>query len=74
MFASLSYLVEQVLQARTHHHLMPTRPNEEAIRLHRRVAEAIATGDATAARSRMEAIVTEAVDAVDEMVADQPSR
>lgn len=68
MFASLAYLVERVLDARTHHHLMPERPNEEAIRLHRRVAEAIATKDATAARQRMEAIVTEAVDAVDEMV------
>ncbi len=47
---------------------MPERPNEEAIRLHRRVAEAIAARDAAAARARMGAIVTEAVDAVDEMV------
>lgn len=70
MLASLAYLVERVLDARTHHHLMPERPNEEAIRLHRRVAEAIAVGDAAAARARMRAIVTEAVDAVDEMVSE----
>jgi len=70
MLGSLAYLVERVLDARTHHHLMPDRPNEEAIRLHRRVAEAIVLGHGSAARQRMEAIVTEAVDAVDEMVQD----
>lgn len=71
MLASLAYLVERTLDARTHHHLMPATPNAEAIRLHRRVAEAIAVGDAATAKLRMQAIVAEAVDAVDEMVADQ---
>ena len=64
MLASLDEVVAEVLAGRTHHHLMPTKPKDEAIDLHVEVARAVRAGDAVAARAAMEAIISEATDAV----------
>lgn len=64
MFAALGSVVEEVLAGRTHHGLMPARPEPEAIRLHGDVAQAVQAGDAAAARTAMEAILAEAADAL----------
>ena len=66
MLAALSGVVGEVLAGRTHHDLMPTRPNPEAIRLHSVVAQAIGAGDAAAATAAMTAIIDEASAAVRE--------
>jgi hypothetical protein len=50
LFAGLTDVVASVLAGRTHHHLMPSRPEPAAIRLHVDVAEAMeAMEQATAA-------------------------
>ncbi|HSX68497.1 FadR/GntR family transcriptional regulator, partial [Nocardioides sp.] len=41
MLASLGEMVGSVLEGRTHHHLMPAKPNPEAIALHDAVARAV---------------------------------
>ncbi|WP_408898315.1 FadR/GntR family transcriptional regulator [Nocardioides sp. R1-1] len=64
MLAALDGVVAEVLAGRTHHHLMPERPKDEAIDLHVEVARAVRAGDARAARAAMEAIIAEATDAV----------
>ena len=64
MLASLSGVVSAVLTGRTHHHLMPARPNPQAIKLHSDVAQAIGSGDAQAASAAMTAIIDEASQAV----------
>ncbi|WP_240044296.1 FadR/GntR family transcriptional regulator [Nocardioides albidus] len=64
MLAALGGVVAEVLSGRTHHHLMPTKPKDEAIDLHVEVARAVRSGDVRAARAAMEAIITEATDAV----------
>lgn len=64
MLAALDGVVAEVLTGRTHHHLMPTNPKDEAIDLHVEVARAVRSGDATAARAAMAAIIEEATDAV----------
>lgn len=60
MFASLGAVVTEVLAGRTHHHLMPTRPNPDAIRLHGEVASAVQVGDAARAQAAMQQIIDEA--------------
>ncbi|HMM93960.1 FCD domain-containing protein [Phycicoccus sp.] len=64
MLAALAGVVDEVLAGRTHHDLMPARPNPEAIRLHSEVAQAIGAGDAAAAHAAMTAIIDEASAAV----------
>lgn len=70
MFGSLAHVVSEVLSGRTHHHLMPTIPNADAIRWHREVADAVATGDGARAEQTMRLIVDEAQTAAVEMAAD----
>ncbi|GAA4724025.1 FCD domain-containing protein [Pedococcus ginsenosidimutans] len=64
MLAALSTVVAEVLAGRTHHDLMPARPNPVAIRLHGDVAQAIGSGDGPGAAAAMTAIIAEASDAV----------
>ncbi|MCX6465223.1 MAG: FCD domain-containing protein [Pseudonocardiales bacterium] len=64
MLAALADVVAEVLAGRTHHGLMPDTPNPEAIRLHADVAQAVQSGDAAAARHAMQAIITEAAEAM----------
>ncbi|WP_110078863.1 FadR/GntR family transcriptional regulator [Actinokineospora spheciospongiae] len=62
MFTQLAEVVGEVLSGRTHHHLMPARPEAEAVRLHAAVAEAVARADPAAAEAAMRAIVTQAAE------------
>lgn len=71
LMASLAYIVEEVLSARTHHRLMPAIPNPDAVRWHREVADAVAVGDAARAEDRMRRIVDEAQGAAIELAAAQ---
>ena len=64
MLLALGSVVEELLTGRTHHDLMPHRPNPEAIDLHEQVARAIRDGDAAAAEQAMRAIIDEAALAV----------
>ena len=70
MLRALGGVVAEVLAGRTHHHLMPSTPNPEAIGLHEAVARAVRMGDATAARDAMRLIIDEAADAMREQLAD----
>lgn len=60
MLQSLGDVVAEVLAGRTHHGLMPDRPNPAAIALHDDVASAVRRGDAAAAETAMRAIIEEA--------------
>jgi len=62
MFAHLKDTVGAVLTGRTEHHLMPHRPREYAVRLHRDVAEAICAGNAEGAERAMRTIVAGALE------------
>lgn len=64
MFAALAGLVAGALEGRTHHDLMPARPNSEALARHDDVARAVRDGDAGAAERAMRAIIDEAAAAV----------
>ncbi|MGZ4442990.1 MAG: FadR/GntR family transcriptional regulator [Nocardioidaceae bacterium] len=64
MLSALSEVVGEVLAGRTHHNLMPARPNPAAIRLHADVAEAVQSGDGPAAERAMRAIIDEATAAM----------
>lgn len=64
MLRSLGDVVAEVLAGRTHHHLMPARPNPEAIALHDDVARAVRLGDSAAAEEAMRLIITEAAAAM----------
>ena len=70
MLRALGGVVEEVLAGRTHHHLMPSTPNPDAIALHETVARAVRLRDATAARDAMRQIIDEAADAMREQFAD----
>ena len=70
MFGALGDVVAEVLAGRTHHGLMPDRPNPEAIALHDTVARAVRTGDAKEAERAMRELIEEAAAAV----ADELSR
>ncbi|MCL3863147.1 FCD domain-containing protein [Actinotalea sp. K2] len=65
LFAALASIVGEVLAGRTHHDLMPARPEPSAVRLHADVAQAVASGDAAGAEQGMREIVGEAQRAVD---------
>lgn len=64
MMRALGDVVTEVLTGRTHHHLMPTRPNPDAIALHDDVARAIRAADPAAAEAAMRAIIDEAAGAL----------
>jgi DNA-binding FadR family transcriptional regulator len=64
MFRALNGVVAEVLTGRTHHGLMPERPNPAAIELHDEVARAIRMRDAAGAERAMRAIIDEAVTGV----------
>ncbi|CAM3783900.1 FadR/GntR family transcriptional regulator [Nocardioides zeicaulis] len=66
MLRSLHGVVAEVLSGRTHHGMMPARPNPEAIALHDEVARAVRLGDATAAEQAMRAIIDEAAEALED--------
>jgi DNA-binding FadR family transcriptional regulator len=66
MFAALTDVVAEVLSGRTHHDLMPSRPEPAAIRLHGDVAEAVSAVDATRAEAAMRAILAEAQEAMEQ--------
>lgn len=70
MFRALGSVVAEVLTGRTHHHLMPARPNPDAIGLHDAVARAIRVGDSVAAERAMREIIEEAADAMQEELAE----
>jgi DNA-binding FadR family transcriptional regulator len=72
MFRALNDVVAEVLTGRTHHGMMPERPNPTAIELHDQVARAIRMRDEEAAEKAMRAIIDEATTAVaDESAPDQ---
>ena len=64
MFRALGDVVAEVLAGRTHHGLMPDRPNPEAIAMHDAVARAVRTGDAREAERVMRELIEEAADAM----------
>ena len=64
MLRALDGVVEEVLSGRTHHGMMPSRPNPEAIALHDEVARAVRLGDSATAEKAMRAIIEEAATAL----------
>ena len=66
MYRALGGVVAEVLTGRTHHHLMPARPNPDAIALHELVARAVRTGDAASAERAMRELIDEAARAMRE--------
>lgn len=70
MLAALDGVVAEVLAGRTRHQLMPALPEPAAIRLHGDVADAVRSGDAAASSAAMQAILTEAAVAVQEVTGD----
>jgi DNA-binding FadR family transcriptional regulator len=68
MFRALNGVVAEVLAGRTHHGMMPDKPNPAAIALHDEVARAIRLKDEAAAERAMRAIIDEAASAVTEEV------
>ena len=72
MFRALTDVVAEVLSGRTHHGMMPERPNPAAIDLHDEVARAIRLeGRGEAAEKAMRAIIDESAAAVIEGGAEQ---
>ena len=61
MFANMVGQVTETLTGRTIHGLMPDHPRETALRWHVDVAEAIAAGDAAAAREASNRIMRETI-------------
>ena len=66
MLRALHGVVAEVLSGRTHHGMMPARPNPEAIALHDEVARAVRLGDSPGAERAMRAIIEEAAAALQE--------
>jgi DNA-binding FadR family transcriptional regulator len=64
MFRALNDVVAEVLSGRTHHGMMPARPNPAAIELHDEVARAIRLRDEAAAEQAMRAIIDESAAAL----------
>lgn len=64
MLAALTNVVAEVLAGRTHHHLMPARPEPAAIRWHAEVAQAVQAGDSADAERAMRDILDEATQAM----------
>lgn len=67
MFRALTGAVAEVLAGRTHHGLMPEKPNIDAIALHDEVARAIRMGEAGQAERAMRAIIDESRSAIVEV-------
>jgi DNA-binding FadR family transcriptional regulator len=66
MLRALDDVVTEVLSGRTHHGMMPARPNPRAIELHDEVARAIRLGDGAVAERAMREIIDEAATALRE--------
>ncbi|WP_445170664.1 FadR/GntR family transcriptional regulator [Mycolicibacterium sp. Dal123E01] len=66
MFRALNDVVAEVLSGRTHHGMMPTRPNPAAIELHDEVARAVRLRDEPTAERAMRAIIDESAAALAE--------
>lgn len=64
MLRALDGVVTEVLAGRTHHGMMPTRPNPAAIALHDEVARAVRLREPAAAETAMRAIIDEAAAAL----------
>ena len=64
MVQALADVVAEVLAGRTHHGLMPSRPNPEAIALHDAVARAVRDREPAAAETSMRQIIDEAASAM----------
>jgi hypothetical protein len=64
MLGGLGNVVAEVLTGRTHHHLMPARPEPIAISWHAEVAQAVQSGDAVTAERTMCEIVEESIKAM----------
>ncbi|REJ03901.1 FadR family transcriptional regulator [Microbacterium bovistercoris] len=67
MLTGLRTIVTSVLEGRTHHAMMPTTANAEALRLHGEVVAAVQAGDGDLAERSMRAIVTESTAAISAM-------
>lgn len=70
MYRALAGVVAEVLTGRTHHHLMPARPNPDAIELHDVVARAVRVGDPGTAERAMRELIDEAAEAMQEELGD----
>ena len=66
MFGSLGDVVAEVLAGRTHHGLMPDRPNPEAIAMHDAVARASAPATPARPSDAMRELIEEAATAMRE--------
>ncbi|MCV7003741.1 FadR/GntR family transcriptional regulator [Mycolicibacterium alvei] len=66
MFRALNGVVAEVLAGRTHHGMMPEKPNIAAIALHDEVARAIRMGEHAQAERAMRAIIDESASAIAE--------
>ncbi|MBV5246855.1 FCD domain-containing protein [Mycolicibacterium sp. PAM1] len=64
MFRALNGVVAEVLAGRTHHGMMPEKPNMAAIALHDEVARAIRMGEQEQAQRAMRAIIDESAMAI----------
>lgn len=64
MLRALDGVVTEVLAGRTHHGMMPSQPNPEAIALHDDVARAVRLRDPAAAETAMRSIIDEAASAM----------
>nr|ABP42994.1 transcriptional regulator, GntR family [Mycolicibacterium gilvum PYR-GCK] len=64
MFRALNGVVAEVLAGRTHHGMMPEKPNMAAIALHDEVARAIRMGEQEQAQRAMWAIIDESAMAI----------
>lgn len=71
MFRALNSVVAEVLAGRTHHAMMPERPNTAAIALHDEVARAIRLCDEEGAERAMRAIIDEAASPVAETLSPE---
>lgn len=72
MFANMVGQVAETLTGRTVHGLMPDRPGETALQWHADVAEAIASGDAAAAREASDRIMRHTIAEMEPTWKDQP--
>jgi DNA-binding FadR family transcriptional regulator len=64
MLQALAGVVTEVLAGRTHHGMMPSQPNPEAIALHDEVARAVRLRDSATAETAMRSIIDEAAAAM----------
>ncbi|WP_245715219.1 FadR/GntR family transcriptional regulator [Nocardioides szechwanensis] len=64
MLRSLAGVVSEILAGRTHHGLMPSSPNPQAIALHDAVARTVRDRDPAAAEAAMREIIDEAAAAM----------